>query len=184
MQNAQAARMARCLKTLSDPNRIRILRILVRGEFCVSDLVSQLQVDQPKVSHHLAILRSAGIIRCRRDGRHINYSLFPAVHQRKSGVAGGNGPHGPVDEFNLGDISVSFCFAADAETTSDSAAATSGAGAASSPRTRGSPGAPGPTTVPGTLRVRVGEMQVTASPAGLEPASASGSAGSGATSTA
>lgn len=109
MQNAQAARMARCLKTLSDPNRIRILRILVQGEFCVSDLVAQLQVDQPKVSHHLAILRSAGIIRCRRDGRHINYSLYPAVHRRRDGTAGA------VDEFNLGDLSVAFSFVAEAE---------------------------------------------------------------------
>lgn len=145
MQNAQAARMARCLKTLSDPNRIRILRILVRGEFCVSELVAQLQVDQPKVSHHLAILRSAGIIRCRRDGRHINYSLFPAVHQRKSGAAGG---HGAVDEFNLGDISVSFSFAAEAEEAA---------------------GAP---VAAGALRIRVGDMQVTPSPAAVVPGSA------------
>jgi DNA-binding transcriptional ArsR family regulator len=148
--------MARCLKTLSDPNRIRILRILVRGEFCVSDLVAQLQVDQPKVSHHLAILRSAGIIRCRRDGRHINYSLFPAVHQRKSGAAGG---HGAVDEFNLGDISVSFSFAADGEEA----------------------GAP---VAAGASRIRVGDMPVAASPAAAGPTAVSGSAASGATTTA
>ena len=132
MQNAQAARMARCLKTLSDPNRIRILRILVQGEFCVSDLVAQLQVDQPKVSHHLAILRSAGIIRCRRDGRHINYSLYPAVHRRRDGA------DGAVDEFNLGDLSVSFSFVAEA--------------AAAAP-------------TDGALRLRVGDVQVAASPA-------------------
>ena len=148
MQNVQAARMARCLKTLSDPNRIRILRILVQGEFCVSDLVAQLQVDQPKVSHHLAILRSAGIIRCRRDGRHINYSLFPAVHRRLGGAAAGNGP---VDEFNLGDLSVSFNFAAEAEGTPAAATAESGA-----------------------LRVRPGDVQVAASPAAGMPATASG----------
>lgn len=157
MQNAQAARMARCLKTLSDPSRIRILRILVRGEFCVSDLVTQLQVDQPKVSHHLAILRSAGIIRCRRDGRHINYSLFPAVHQRKSGAAGGQGA---VDEFNLGDISVSFSFAAEAEQ------------------------AVGAPVAAGALRIHAGDMQVAASPAAVGSASVSGSAASGATTTA
>jgi len=129
--------MARCLKTLSDPNRIRILRILVEGEFCVSDLVEKLQVDQPKVSHHLAILRSAGIIRCRRDGRHINYSLYPAVHQRKTGAPGDGGP---VDEFNLGDIAVAFSFAAE-----------DGDGAARHPE--------------GVLHVRVGDVAVVARPA-------------------
>jgi DNA-binding transcriptional ArsR family regulator len=156
MQTAQAARMARCLKTLSDPNRIRILRILVRGEFCVSDLVSELAVDQPKVSHHLAILRSAGIIRCRRDGRHINYSLFPAVHQRKSGA------NGPMDEFNLGDITVSFSFMADTET----AAAAGAAGPAA--------------TAPGTQRIRMGDVQVSASPSAGAPLSAAAGAGAGA----
>lgn len=146
MQNAQAARMARCLKTLSDPNRIRILRILVQGEFCVSDLVAQLQVDQPKVSHHLAILRSAGIIRCRRDGRHINYSLYPAVHRRRDGAGGA------VDEFNLGDLSVSFSFVAEAETASVPVEA-------------------------GAMRLRVGDVQVAASPAAGGAASPPAGAG-------
>jgi len=146
MQNAQAARMARCLKTLSDPNRIRILRILVQGEFCVSDLVAQLQVDQPKVSHHLAILRSAGIIRCRRDGRHINYSLFPAVHRRRDGAAGA------VDEFNLGDLSVSFSFVAEAD-----AAAAPAEG--------------------GVMRIRVVDVPLAASPAGGGAASPPAGAG-------
>ena len=161
MQNPQAATMARCLKTLSDPNRIRILRILARGEFCVSDLVAQLQVDQPKVSHHLAILRSAGIIRCRRDGRHINYSLFPSVHRRRGDAAAA------VDEFNLGDISVSFSFVAD-----------DGADAAPAP------------AEPGTVRIRVGDTAVSAvsavsalsaSPAAGGPSAASGSSAPGAT---
>ena len=160
MQTAQAASMARCLKTLSDPNRIRILRILAQGEFCVSDLVAQLQVDQPKVSHHLAILRSAGIIRCRRDGRHINYSLFPAVHRRRGGSPGDGAA---VDEFNLGDISVSFSFVAE-----DGAAASTATAASSAP-------------APGTLRVRVGEMQVTAGATAAVPAAASGAAAPGAT---
>jgi DNA-binding transcriptional ArsR family regulator len=153
MQNAQAATMARCLKTLSDPNRIRILRILARGEFCVSDLVAQLQVDQPKVSHHLAILRSAGIIRCRRDGRHINYSLFPSVHRRRGGAPGDSAA--AVDEFNLGDISVCFSFV-----TEDGATAASAES--------------------GTVRIRVGDTAVAASSAAVAPAAASGSAAPGA----
>lgn len=105
MDLLQATRMSRNLKALCDVNRIRILEILVKGEFCVSDLVEQLQIDQPKVSHHLAILRSAGIIRSRREGRHINYSIRPSVYDP---------PTEPDqdDVFDLGDISVAFRFRA------------------------------------------------------------------------
>lgn len=104
MDMLQANNMSRSLKALCDVNRIRILEILVRGEFCVTELVEQLGIDQPKVSHHLAILRSAQIIRSRRDGRHINYSIRPTVHERTEG------DQGPVDVFNLGELSVSFRF--------------------------------------------------------------------------
>ena len=86
MDMLQANNMSRSLKALCDVNRIRILEILVRGEFCVTELVEQLGIDQPKVSHHLAILRSAQIIRSRRDGRHINYSIRPTVHERTEAI--------------------------------------------------------------------------------------------------
>ncbi len=111
MQSLQVSRMSNGLKAVCDGNRIRILQILVRGEFCVSELVERLQIDQPKVSHHLAILRSAGIIRSRRDGRHINYSVRPNVHRRLEG------PDGLTDAFDLGDLCVSFRFSADAHAT-------------------------------------------------------------------
>ena len=96
--------MSQNLKALCDVNRIRILEILVQGEFCVTELVERLEIDQPKVSHHLAILRSAGVIRSRRDGRHINYSIRPTVHRREVT------PAGPVDVFDLGPLAVSFRF--------------------------------------------------------------------------
>jgi len=105
MMMLQVSRMSRGLKAVCDSNRIRILQILVNGEFCVSALVERLQIDQPKVSHHLAILRGAGIIRSRRDGRHINYSVRPNVHKRVQT------PEGLTDVFDLGDLCVSFRFA-------------------------------------------------------------------------
>lgn len=104
MQSSQIVRMSQALKALSDKNRIRILEILVTGEYCVSDLVERLQVDQPKVSHHLAILRSAGVIRSRREGRHINYSLKPNVHARV------DSHEGPAHSFDLVDLCVTFRF--------------------------------------------------------------------------
>ena len=110
MPSVEATRMSAGLKALCDANRIRILEILVGGEFCVSDLVQRLGVDQPKVSHHLGILRAAAIIRSRRDGRHINYSVRPGVHRRQET------PQGIMDVFDLGDLSVSFRFRRDAQT--------------------------------------------------------------------
>jgi len=105
MMMLQISRMSRGLKAVCDSNRIRILQILVDGEFCVSALVERLQIDQPKVSHHLAILRGAGIIRSRRDGRHMNYSVRPNVHKRLQT------PEGLTDVFDLGDLCVCFRFA-------------------------------------------------------------------------
>ena len=104
MEMLHATKMSRSLKALCDVNRIRILEILVKGEFCVSELVEQLAIDQPKVSHHLAILRSAGIIRSRRDGRHINYSIRPTVYSRMEN------PDGATDVFDLGELTVTFRF--------------------------------------------------------------------------
>ena len=106
MEMLHATKMSRSLKALCDVNRIRILEILVKGEFCVSELVEQLAIDQPKVSHHLAILRSAGIIRSRRDGRHINYSIRPTVYRRVENT------EGATDVFDLGELTVTFRFGA------------------------------------------------------------------------
>ena len=109
MQTAiEVSKISRSLKALCDANRIRILEILSGGEHCVSDLVERLGIDQPKVSHHLAILRAAGIVRSRRDGRHINYSLRPTIHRRQST------PEGVTDVFDLGEITVTFRFAHEA----------------------------------------------------------------------
>ena len=72
-------RCSRFLKALSDLNRLKILELLFKGHLCVSDMVKVLKVDQPKVSHHLAILKRAGIILDNRQGRKIIYSLHPAL---------------------------------------------------------------------------------------------------------
>ena len=72
---------SKALKALSDLNRLKILDLLFKGELCVSDMVKALKIDQPKVSHHLAILKRAGVIIDRRQGRKIIYSLNPAVYR-------------------------------------------------------------------------------------------------------
>ncbi|MFH1570686.1 MAG: metalloregulator ArsR/SmtB family transcription factor [Gemmatimonadota bacterium] len=65
-------------KACADATRLRILFLLAERELCVCDLVAVLQMAQGKVSRHLAALRHAGLVRDRRAGLWIHYSLAPA----------------------------------------------------------------------------------------------------------
>ncbi|HSW63192.1 MAG TPA: metalloregulator ArsR/SmtB family transcription factor [Dissulfurispiraceae bacterium] len=60
---------------LSETTRLRILKLLEPGELCVCDLVAALDMSQPKISFHVAALKSAGLINDRKDGRWIHYSI-------------------------------------------------------------------------------------------------------------
>lgn len=60
---------------LADKTRLRILNLLRGGEVCVCFLVDILGESQPKISRHLASLRSAGIVEARRDGKWIHYRI-------------------------------------------------------------------------------------------------------------
>ena len=62
-------------KSLSDPNRLRILYILKNGEKCVSELLPFFDILQPTVSVHLLQLQESGLLDVRRDGRKRYYSL-------------------------------------------------------------------------------------------------------------
>ncbi len=62
-------------KALSDETRLRILKLLEHGELCVGDIVSSFEMSQPKVSFHLAALKSAGLVKDRREGRWIYYRI-------------------------------------------------------------------------------------------------------------
>jgi ArsR family transcriptional regulator len=62
-------------KALSDETRLRIIKLLEQGELCVCDIVAALDMVQPKVSFHLSALKEAGIIKDRKQGRWIHYSL-------------------------------------------------------------------------------------------------------------
>jgi ArsR family transcriptional regulator len=62
-------------KALSDETRLRIIKLLEQGELCVCDIVAALGMVQPKVSFHLNVLKEAGFIRDRKQGRWIHYSL-------------------------------------------------------------------------------------------------------------
>ncbi len=64
-------------RAFSDRTRLRILHLIQEGELCVGDLVKVLGVPQPTASRHLSYLRRAGLVRARRDGVWIHYSLAP-----------------------------------------------------------------------------------------------------------
>lgn len=67
--------MAETFKALSDPARVRILYLLRQDELCVHDLAAMLEMGQSAVSHHLKILRLMRLVRTRREGRSIFYTL-------------------------------------------------------------------------------------------------------------
>jgi ArsR family transcriptional regulator len=68
--------LVQLFKLLSDETRLRVLMYLYReGELHVSGLCERLQQSQPAVSHHLALMREAELIGCRREGKHNFYSI-------------------------------------------------------------------------------------------------------------
>lgn len=65
-------------KALSDETRLRIIKLLEQGELCVCDITAALDMVQPKVSFHLSTLKEAGLIKDRKQGKWIHYSLKDA----------------------------------------------------------------------------------------------------------
>jgi len=63
-------------KALSDETRLRIMKLLLKKELCVCEIEAALNLPQSKVSRHLTVLRSVGLVEDRRDGTWIFYSFF------------------------------------------------------------------------------------------------------------
>ena len=74
---AVVGEMAALMRLLGDGTRIRVLGLLQRGEMNVSALCGELELAQPTVSHHLGLLRDAGLLLTRRAGKQVYYSLNP-----------------------------------------------------------------------------------------------------------
>ncbi len=62
-------------KALSDETRLRIVKLLEHGELCVCYLVAAVDMSQPKVSFHLKVLKEAGLVKDRREGKWMHYRL-------------------------------------------------------------------------------------------------------------
>ncbi len=77
METKDSSDCAKFLKAMGDESRLKIVRLLLKGEKSVSEIVQSLNMSQPQVSHHLSVLRSAGIIETRREGNRIINFIDP-----------------------------------------------------------------------------------------------------------
>ncbi|MFM9584030.1 ArsR/SmtB family transcription factor [Streptomyces caniscabiei] len=82
----QAAELAKVFKALGDPVRLRLLSMIASrgegGEVCVCELTPAFDLSQPTISHHLKLLRQAGLIDCERRGTWVYYWVLPAALDR------------------------------------------------------------------------------------------------------
>lgn len=69
----------RFFKTLSDPTRLRIILLLLGKDLCVCELTFILKMSQSRVSHQLRILRDAGLVEDKRDGKWMIYGIPPGI---------------------------------------------------------------------------------------------------------
>lgn len=72
---ATAERIAELFKAFGDPTRVEILSLLAEGERCVTDIVEQMDISQSAVSHQLRGLKQIHLVKARRDGKNVLYSL-------------------------------------------------------------------------------------------------------------
>ena len=74
-KHSKTFNLARLFAALADPTRLRLLNLMAGREVCVCYFVAILQQPQPKISRHLAYLRSAGIVSARREGKWMHYRI-------------------------------------------------------------------------------------------------------------
>jgi ArsR family transcriptional regulator, arsenate/arsenite/antimonite-responsive transcriptional repressor len=84
---SQAAELAAMFKALGDPVRLRLLSLIAShpgGEACVCEISATFDVSQPTISHHLKLLRSAGLLDCERRGTWVYYWAIPSALRQLS----------------------------------------------------------------------------------------------------
>lgn len=86
-----ATELAKKLKALSDPVRLRLLSVVAShtgGEACVCDVSAGIEVGQPTISHHLKVLKTAGLLTSQRRGSWVYYRVMPEALQQLSQLLG------------------------------------------------------------------------------------------------
>lgn len=102
-----AGDLARMFKALGDPVRLRLLSLVANsagGEACVCDLTAPFALSQPTISHHLKVLREAGLLDCERRGTWVWYRVVPAALAQLAAILG------PA-EFNADDTAAAMAAA-------------------------------------------------------------------------
>lgn len=67
------------MRALSDPTRRDILNLLKKSPLTATDIVTHFDISAPGISKHLSVLKEAGLVRCRREGKYMYYELSASV---------------------------------------------------------------------------------------------------------
>lgn len=101
LSEASVAALVPMFKALGDPVRLRLVSLIGShpgGEACVCDISATIDLSQPTISHHLKVLRSAGLLGSERRGTWVYYWVIPAALQRLSAILQiESGPTAPSD---------------------------------------------------------------------------------------
>jgi ArsR family transcriptional regulator, arsenate/arsenite/antimonite-responsive transcriptional repressor len=95
LDEADAKALAGMFKAMGDPVRLRLLSLIAShegGEACVCDLTGEFDVSQPTISHHLRVLREAGLIDSERRGTWVYYWVLPTALDRLGSLLSTNSP--------------------------------------------------------------------------------------------
>lgn len=76
--------LVKSFKALSDPVRIKILKLLEKKRMCVCELTEVLKIGQSNVSHHLKVLKEAGLVNDRKSGLWVDYELSKGEYNKYS----------------------------------------------------------------------------------------------------
>ena len=92
------------MKALSDPNRIKIIKLLQQKMMCVCELQGALNIAQPNVSKHLKILEEAGLVEYQKEGLWVNYYLADGKNSPYAASLLGNMRHWLNDDPEVTDL--------------------------------------------------------------------------------
>src|SRR5215207_5478345 len=87
VERQEAERMAKLAKAIADPVRLQLVDVLRKhaGKVCVCELVPLFDLSQPTISHHLRVLREAGVVESERQGLWAYYYVVPGALDELSG---------------------------------------------------------------------------------------------------
>ncbi|MCA0156699.1 metalloregulator ArsR/SmtB family transcription factor [Tsukamurella sp. M9C] len=100
LSEGQSADLATVFKALADPIRLRLFSLIAShegGEACVCDISPAVDVSQPTISHHLKVLKTAGLVGSERRGSWVYYRVVPEVLSSLAGALQSTGSGAPVE---------------------------------------------------------------------------------------